>query len=220
MEGLSQFREWVEGVDADAIGRAAAAAAAGGSGSAGKRKRKAAEEAADEQAAAAAAAAGASREQLAFQAAHRGVRRAWQMPPNFPSTAVVGAYTTPRVDPNKARFSFGRPDLQRLRQFCSDTFAWAPARTDELLLPVLEAYEAREAQLRLDGFLAFRQRFARFRSKRLAAAVRKVCAGSIGWARHPHAGWRHAARGMRRNDGAVCVLLTRSCCCCAPAGGG
>jgi DNA excision repair protein ERCC-5 len=38
---------------------------------------------------------------------------------------------------------------------------------DELLLPVLAAYDERQTQLRIDQFLSFNQRFAKIKSKRL-----------------------------------------------------
>ena len=39
------------------------------------------------------------------------------------------------------------------------------------MLPVLRAYDQREAQLRIDSFLQFRQRFAKIKSRRLQKAV-------------------------------------------------
>ncbi len=56
--------------------------------------------------------------QREFKRQHRTVRKNWQLPPSFPAPAVLEAYLQPRLDPNKAKFSFGRPDLQLLRQFC------------------------------------------------------------------------------------------------------
>lgn len=53
---------------------------------------------------------------------------------------------------------------------------WAPAlalqeQTDEVLGPVLAAYDERQAQARMDSFLPFSQRFAKFRSKRLKVQI-------------------------------------------------
>jgi hypothetical protein len=56
--------------------------------------------------------------QLAFKRSHRGVRKNWQLPSSFPSANVLDAYLKPRLDPNKTKFTFGRPDLQLLRAFC------------------------------------------------------------------------------------------------------
>ena len=50
--------------------------------------------------------------------AHRGGRKTWELPTVFPSSVVVDAYLRPRVDHNKARFAWGRPDLDSLRGFC------------------------------------------------------------------------------------------------------
>lgn len=56
---------------------------------------------------------------LEFKRGHRGVRRNWQLPASFPSPAVLEAYLSPRLDANKNKFTFGRPDLELLRNFCT-----------------------------------------------------------------------------------------------------
>ena len=61
--------------------------------------------------------------------------------------------------------------------FFRDKFGWAPAKVDELLSPVLKAYEQRSAQLTMDQFLSFNQRFAKIRSKRLQKAVTAITGG-------------------------------------------
>ena len=38
-----------------------------------------------------------------FKRRHRGARRAWELPPSFPSDAVTQAYTSPRVDDSKEK---------------------------------------------------------------------------------------------------------------------
>lgn len=60
------------------------------------------------------------------------------MPETFPNTAVIKAYRDAKVDQNKDKFTYGRPDLQLLRRFCQDKFGWQQDRADELLLPVLK----------------------------------------------------------------------------------
>ena len=53
-----------------------------------------------------------------FKKQHRNIRKTWQVPANFPSETVMGAYREPHVDRNKAKFSFGKPDQHLLRGFC------------------------------------------------------------------------------------------------------
>eukprot|EP00955_Chlamydomonas_euryale_P096420 365011-Chlamydomonas_euryale.AAC.6 len=59
-----------------------------------------------------------------------------------------------------------------------DKFGWAQVKSDEVLKPVLAAYEARQAQLTMDQFLSFNQRFAKIRSKRLQSAVMQITRGA------------------------------------------
>lgn len=67
-----------------------------------------------------------------------GLRKNWDVPETFPNTAVIKAYKDAKVDENKDKFTYGRPDLQLLRRFCLDKFGWQQDRADELLVPVLK----------------------------------------------------------------------------------
>ncbi|KAK9806600.1 hypothetical protein WJX73_007536 [Symbiochloris irregularis] len=146
-EDLRSFRDWVNIPDAEALAAAQ-----------GKAKEPAKE--GDEQ-----------DQGKEFKRKHRSARRGWQMPDGFPNSVIVEAYTTPRVDESKEKFTHARPDLQLLRTFCRDKFGWTPDKVDQLLLPVLKAYEERQTQLTMDAFLTFSQRFAKVKSSRLQKAL-------------------------------------------------
>ena len=60
------------------------------------------------------------------------------MPDTFPNSAVIKAYRSAKVDESRDKFTYGRPDLQLLRQFCLDKFGWPQGKADELLVPVLK----------------------------------------------------------------------------------
>lgn len=74
----------------------------------------------------------------AEEAPPAGLRKNWDVPESFPNTAVIKAYREAKVDQNKDKFTYGRPDLQLLRRFCLDKFSWQQDRADELLVPVLK----------------------------------------------------------------------------------
>ncbi|GAB4814523.1 hypothetical protein N2152v2_001569 [Parachlorella kessleri] len=59
----------------------------------------------------------------------------------------------------------------------NECFDWATDKADELLLPVLSAYDARQAQLTIDSFLSHRERFAKIKSKRLQKALGSIKPG-------------------------------------------
>ena len=152
-DGLSRFAQWMNSMDEEIVALAKAA----GGGSSGDA---AAADAADE----------GSPAEAEFKRQHRTVRKSWNLPSGFPSAEVVAAYADPKVDDSKERLVFARPDLDLLRRFCWDKLGWEPARADELLLPVLKTYDERQTQQTLDNFVAYRQRFAKIRSKRLQKA--------------------------------------------------
>ena len=126
---------------------------------------------------------------VAFKAQHRSVKKGWDLPPSFPSEQVVEAYAKPAVDTSKERLEWGRPDLDMLRAFCLERFGWPRARTDDLLLPVLQLWEKADRQSRIDSFFAaaastnggsgFNERFAKYRSERLRNAVKGLTGKAI-----------------------------------------
>lgn len=154
VEALRRFARWAKSLDEEimALARAAGGASADPD-----------DEASDAEA----------EREAEFKQNHRGVKKGWTLPSDFPSAEVIDAYTHPKVDDAKDKFAFARPDIQLLRQFCEERFGWEHARTDELLVPVLKAYDERQTQQTLDNFVAYRQRFAKIRSKRLQKVGRQ-----------------------------------------------
>ncbi|KAL4441195.1 hypothetical protein ABPG77_011432 [Micractinium sp. CCAP 211/92] len=157
--GLRRFREWLDAPDEELVELA--------KGKSGKPGSEEGQESDPEAAA----------RLEAFKRTHRGVRRSWDPPASFPSAAVDQAYAEPKVDTSKEKFTFGRPDVELLRQFCQTRLGWTSQQADDLLLPVAKAFDQRQSQLTLDSFLTKRERFAKIRSKRLQQAVTGVAGG-------------------------------------------
>ena len=111
----------------------------------------------------------------AFKAKHRSLKKSWEIPENFPSREVIKAYQHPSVDKSEETFEWGKPDLDLLRLYCIKHFGWTRDATDEVLLPVMKSWSKRDSQRRIDSFFeataAVGGRVAKFRSKRLGAAV-------------------------------------------------
>jgi DNA excision repair protein ERCC-5 len=63
---------------------------------------------------------------------------------------------------------------------CRDRFGWPSDKVDELLVPVLQAYDRKQTQLRIDQFLSFSQRFAKIKSKRMQVGWGYVGDGEAG----------------------------------------
>ncbi|XP_053563772.1 DNA excision repair protein ERCC-5 [Bombina bombina] len=92
--------------------------------------------------------------------------------PGFPNPAVAEAYLKPTVDDSNAAFSWGRPDLEQIREFCESRFGWYRSKTDEVLLPVLKQLNYQQTQLRIDSFFRIEQHEAKsLKSQRLRRAV-------------------------------------------------
>ena len=64
--------------------------------------------------------------QIKFHNKHKSARSRWIAPADFPSQAIINAYLKPAVDKSKAKFSWGKPDLEGLETFCAETLRSAP----------------------------------------------------------------------------------------------
>jgi len=122
-------------------------------------------------------------EENMFHKKRRSARTRWVLPKDFPAGNVLNSYLNPVVHKSKEKPSWGVPDLDGLRVFCSRTLGWEYHETDELLLPILKKMENRTSETRLGSFLmTYRDeiKFAKVHSKRLREVVadkiqRKKC---------------------------------------------
>ncbi|XP_051882530.1 DNA excision repair protein ERCC-5 [Pristis pectinata] len=95
--------------------------------------------------------------------------------PGFPNPAVAEAYLKPVIDESEESFSWGRPDLEEIREypfFCQNRFGWTRKKTDEVLLPVMKQLNAQQSQPRIDTFFRVEQYEKQaIKSQRLRRAV-------------------------------------------------
>lgn len=101
--------------------------------------------------------------------------RKLQLTPGFPNPAVADAYLKPVVDESKGSFLWGKPDLDKIREFCQRYFGWNRTKTDESLFPVLKQLNVHQTQLRIDSFFRLAQQEKQeakgIKSQRLNRAV-------------------------------------------------
>ncbi|XP_074155587.1 DNA excision repair protein ERCC-5 [Sminthopsis crassicaudata] len=101
--------------------------------------------------------------------------RQLQLSPGFPNPAVAEAYLKPVVDDSKGAFLWGKPDLEKIREFCQRYFGWNKTKTDESLLPVLKQLNTHQTQLHIDSFFRLiqheKQHVKGLKSQRLNRAV-------------------------------------------------
>ncbi|KAL7460853.1 hypothetical protein ACHAXS_001290, partial [Conticribra weissflogii] len=115
----------------------------------------------------------ASREMI-FHKKHKSARTRWIAPSDFPSQGIVNAYLKPAVDRSTKKFSWGKPDLDRLEQFCAETLGWDQDETNRVVRPVLRVMENGSKQTRIESyFMKYEDglKFAKVRSKRLKAVL-------------------------------------------------
>ncbi|ELR03096.1 hypothetical protein GMDG_05935 [Pseudogymnoascus destructans 20631-21] len=133
------------------------------------------------------------------------------LPPAFPSKAVTEAYLHADVDSTPDPFQWGVPDLDNLRSFLMATIGWTPECTDEVLVPVIQDMNRREAEgtqanitRYFDGAVGAGARSGGVGanrgkgSKRMSAAVRKLKTAGAGGLDRTFAD--EAAEWARRNE--------------------
>ncbi|XP_045567258.1 DNA excision repair protein ERCC-5 [Salmo salar] len=98
--------------------------------------------------------------------------RGLQLRTGFPDPAVATAYLQPSVDLSESSFSWGRPHLDLLKEFCESRFGWNSRKTEETLHPVLKQLSTQQTQLRIDSFFRLEQQERQaIKSQRLRRAV-------------------------------------------------
>ncbi|XP_061742908.1 DNA excision repair protein ERCC-5 isoform X2 [Nerophis ophidion] len=98
--------------------------------------------------------------------------RELRLQPGFPNPAVAQAYLQPAVDQSDGSFSWGRPQLDMIKDFCQARFGWSAQRTSETLQPVIKQLNTQQTQLRIDSFFRMEQQEKQaVRSQRLRRAV-------------------------------------------------
>ncbi|XP_069381394.1 DNA excision repair protein ERCC-5 homolog isoform X2 [Paralichthys olivaceus] len=95
-----------------------------------------------------------------------------KLQPGFPNPAVAQAYLQPAVDQSDSSFSWGRPQLDVIKEFCLNRFGWSSRKTEETLQPVIKQLNMQQTQLRIDSFFRMEQHEKQtIRSQRLRRAV-------------------------------------------------
>ncbi|XP_028999263.1 DNA excision repair protein ERCC-5 [Betta splendens] len=95
-----------------------------------------------------------------------------KLQPGFPNPAVAQAYLHPAVEQSESSFSWGRPQLDMIKEFCLSRFGWSSRRTEETLQPVMKQLNNKQTQLRIDSFFRMEQQDKQtIRSQRLRRAV-------------------------------------------------
>ncbi|XP_051487941.1 DNA excision repair protein ERCC-5 isoform X2 [Apus apus] len=98
--------------------------------------------------------------------------RELQLSAGFPNPAVAEAYLKPVVDETRGSFTWGKPDVEQIREFCQDHFGWTRTKIDEILLPVMKQLNLQQTQLRIDSFFRLAQHEKQaIKSQRLRRAV-------------------------------------------------
>lgn len=95
---------------------------------------------------------------------------------NFPDKKIVDAYLYPDIDESTEKFTWGRPDLDALRDYTLERFGWNKSKVDETLLPVIKKLGERDTQTHLDSFftVSLKKQKELFPSKRIMSALKKI----------------------------------------------
>ncbi|KAM6316654.1 DNA excision repair protein ERCC-5-like [Aegotheles albertisi] len=99
--------------------------------------------------------------------------RELQLSSGFPNPAVAEAYLKPVVDETRGSFTWGKPDVEQIREYpFTDHFGWTKTKIDEILLPVIKQLNLQQTQLRIDSFFRLAQHEKQaIKSQRLRRAV-------------------------------------------------
>ncbi|GIY63842.1 DNA repair protein complementing XP-G cells [Caerostris extrusa] len=95
----------------------------------------------------------------------------------FPDERIPDdAYLNPAIDESTEKFTWGRPDLDALRDYTRERFGWNKSKVDESLLPVIKKLSERDTQTHIDSFftVTLKKQTNLFPSKRIMSALKKL----------------------------------------------
>lgn len=87
-----------------------------------------------------------------FHKKHKSARTRWIAPSDFPSEAIITAYSKPVVDKSDGKFTWAKPNIEGLQKFCAESLGWDQEETDRVVLPVIKVLENKSKQRRLDSY--------------------------------------------------------------------
>ena len=88
-----------------------------------------------------------------FDTKHKAARLRWVMPKDFPSNKVFQAYSHPVVDNSNQKFTFGSPDVEKIKVYCRRRMGWDEFEIDRSLKPVMEKIDSASTQTTLDDYI-------------------------------------------------------------------
>lgn len=90
---------------------------------------------------------------------------------------VVEAYLFPTVDENREAFSWGKLEVESIREYAKKTFGWTNKRTDEIILPVVKRLGEKVSQQSIQNYFKVTGVTSRKDlqvSKRVRAAIQQM----------------------------------------------
>lgn len=90
---------------------------------------------------------------------------------------VVEAYLFPTVDENRESFSWGKLEVESIREYAKKTFGWTNKRTDEIILPVVKRLGEKTSQQSIQNYFKVTGVTSRKDlqvSKRVRAAIQQM----------------------------------------------
>lgn len=103
----------------------------------------------------------------------------FEIPSDFPSSAIYDGYMDPMADDSEEKFSWGVPDEEALKEYARRQFGWDKRRIEERLVPVMRRVSEKKSQTTIESYF-FRTAMSaepeRFRSKRVNEALKRIAA--------------------------------------------
>ena len=68
------------------------------------------------------------------------------IPDTFPDLRVYDAYMNPLTSSNCEQFTFGIPNIEKIRHFMMEKAGWSKIKTDQILMPVIKEIKKHNGQ--------------------------------------------------------------------------
>ncbi|CAD8076475.1 unnamed protein product [Paramecium primaurelia] len=102
---------------------------------------------------------------------HKNYKKYWELPSDFPNIEVINEYKKPRVDESLEQFTWGKPAVEKIIEFCQQQLRYSQERIEETIKIPFQKIIQKEDQTKITDFFRVTSKIAIINSRRINQVV-------------------------------------------------
>ncbi|CAD8184137.1 unnamed protein product [Paramecium octaurelia] len=106
-----------------------------------------------------------------YKELHKNYKKYWELPSDFPNIEVINGYKKPRIDESLEQFTWGKPAVEKIIEFCSQQLRYSQERVEETIKIPFQKIIQKEDQKKITDFFRVTSKIAIINSRRINQVV-------------------------------------------------